>query len=81
MGLVGSGNLTGSGLGGEQGGNVELGVVLSPSQVGAASELVAKWWEKADPVDAQAIESGGYCHITHEEFVRVTEAMRTASGR
>jgi len=56
-GLVGSGNLTGSGLGGEQGGNVELGVTLSPSQVRAAAELVSGWWEKADPVDARVLES------------------------
>lgn len=52
-----SGNLTGSGLGGEKGGNVELGVILSPLQVRAAAELLVKWWGKADPVDAQAIES------------------------
>lgn len=56
-GLVGSGNLTGSGLDGEEGGNVELGVVLNSVQRRVASDLVVGWWEeKADPVGAAEIE-------------------------
>ncbi len=52
-GLVGSGNLTGSGLGGIEGGNVELGVLLDQAQRLAAADLVEAWWEeKAKPVTA-----------------------------
>jgi hypothetical protein len=55
-GLVGSGNLTGGGLGGEEGGNIELGVLLNQAQIDASSELVARWWEEdADPVGPQRI--------------------------
>jgi hypothetical protein len=56
-GLVGSGNLTGTGLGGAEGANVELGVVLDQGQIKAASELVAGWWEhEAESVSAEEIE-------------------------
>jgi hypothetical protein len=55
-GLVGSGNLTGTGLGGEEGGNIELGVLLGQAQVKASSELVSRWWEEeADPVGPEQI--------------------------
>jgi PLD-like domain len=50
-GLVGSGNLTDSGLGSKDNspekrrrGNVELGVVLAEAQVRKAAELVENWW-------------------------------------
>lgn len=56
-GLVGSGNLTGTGLGGEEGGNLELGVRLAPGQRVEAAELVAEWWRKAEPVGLDLIES------------------------
>jgi hypothetical protein len=56
-GLVGSGNLTGTGLGGEEGGNLELGVRLSPGQRVEAAELFSEWWRKAKPVGADLIES------------------------
>jgi hypothetical protein len=57
-GLLGSGNLTGTGLGGAEGGNVELGVLLGPHQRQAALELVASWWEeKAGRVGAEQIEA------------------------
>ncbi|HEY5334218.1 MAG TPA: phospholipase D-like domain-containing protein [Solirubrobacterales bacterium] len=46
-GLVGSGNLTNSGLGGDGRANVELGVILSAAQVGDAAELVEHWWKSA----------------------------------
>jgi len=49
-GLVGSGNLTGTGLGGEEGGNLELGVRLAAGQRDRAAGLVADWWEAAKPV-------------------------------
>jgi hypothetical protein len=56
-GLVGSGNLTGTGLGGDEGGNVELGVLLGAEQRAVAAELVSRWWnEKAKFVSAQEIE-------------------------
>jgi PLD-like domain len=55
-GLVGSGNLTGSGLGGAEGGNVELGVLLDPAQMRSAEGLFTDWWEgQADPVGAEEI--------------------------
>ncbi|HJZ38563.1 MAG TPA: phospholipase D-like domain-containing protein [Solirubrobacterales bacterium] len=49
-GLVGSGNLTDSGLGGKVGrrANIELGVVLSRSQVSEAATLVDHWWRSAE---------------------------------
>jgi hypothetical protein len=56
-GLIGSGNLTGAGLGGEDGGNAELGVVLRATQVQAAAEIVSRWWNKADPVSAAEIDA------------------------
>jgi phosphatidylserine/phosphatidylglycerophosphate/cardiolipin synthase-like enzyme len=51
-GLVGSGNLTNSGLGSEGRSNVELGVVLDAGQIATAGELFAGWWEGADPIGA-----------------------------
>jgi hypothetical protein len=54
-GLVGSGNLTNSGLGGEARANVELGVVLDVEQIATAAELFARWWDDADPVGAAVI--------------------------
>lgn len=49
-GLVGSGNLTNAGLGSTDKGNVELGVVLSPQQIDAASSIYEGWWREADAV-------------------------------
>jgi phospholipase D-like protein len=55
-GLVGSGNLTGSGLGGEEGGNVELGVLLDRDQRQAAAQLFSEWWvKKAGQVTADDV--------------------------
>lgn len=51
-GLVGSGNLTNSGLGSEGRANVELGVVLDAEQIATAAELFVRWWDDADPVGA-----------------------------
>lgn len=52
-GLVGSGNLTGAGLGTEDGrGNYEMGTILLPSQIERASAIVRAWWRQAAPVDA-----------------------------
>jgi PLD-like domain len=53
-GLVGSGNLTDSGLGGKEGrrANVELGVVLSKSQLVEAATLVNNWWKSAEEKSA-----------------------------
>jgi PLD-like domain len=49
-GLAGSGNLTASGLGTQNGGNVELGVVLSRSQVSTAARHFSAWWTSAKPI-------------------------------
>jgi PLD-like domain len=50
-GLVGSGNLTVTGLGGLRGdANVELGVVLSRPQVSAAASHFKRWWAGAEPI-------------------------------
>jgi hypothetical protein len=54
-GLVGSGNLTNSGLGGEGRANVELGVVLDPGQRATAAELFGRWWDDAYPVGATVL--------------------------
>jgi hypothetical protein len=54
-GLVGSGNLTNSGLGNEGRANVELGVVLDAGQIRTAAELFARWWDDADPVGATVL--------------------------
>jgi len=54
-GLVGSGNLTNSGLGGAGRANVELGVILDAGRIATAAELFARWWDGADPVGAGAI--------------------------
>jgi phosphatidylserine/phosphatidylglycerophosphate/cardiolipin synthase-like enzyme len=51
-GLVGSGNLTNSGIGSESRANVELGVVLDAGQIANAGDLFARWWEGADPIGA-----------------------------
>jgi PLD-like domain len=55
-GLIGSGNLTGAGLGGEGGrGNYEMGTILSLSQLEAASRIVLGWWKRAAEVDAEQV--------------------------
>jgi hypothetical protein len=54
-GLVGSGNLTGTGLGGADGGNAELGAVLSAGQIAEAEAIFAGWWQDGESVDAAKI--------------------------
>jgi len=55
-GLVGSGNLTMSGLGGDpRRANAELGVVLAADQVAAAQRIAERWWRIAEPLDAATI--------------------------
>jgi hypothetical protein len=55
-GLVGSGNLTGKGLGEEDGGgNYELGVILTDAQIEQASTFFANWWRTARRVTADEI--------------------------
>lgn len=49
-GLAGSGNLTVSGLGGSDRGNVELGVVLTVAQVSVAARYLRDWWKLAEPI-------------------------------
>lgn len=56
-GLVGSGNLTGTGLGGEEGGNLELGIRLTPGQRVEAAGLISGWCARAKPVGPDLIES------------------------
>ncbi|HET9591449.1 MAG TPA: phospholipase D-like domain-containing protein [Solirubrobacterales bacterium] len=54
--LVGSGNLTGAGLGGEEeGGNYEMGVVLGPALRSFAAEIFVDWWHKAKPTSAEEL--------------------------
>lgn len=54
-GLIGSGNFTAAGL---NGGNAELGVVLSPGQVRrTAAEFFEPWWNAADPVDPKQLRA------------------------
>ena len=48
-GLVGSGNLTDSGMGeGKKNPNIELGVILTPPQVIRTAELIQHWWAMAE---------------------------------
>src|SRR6185436_18235843 len=55
-GLVGSGNLTGKGLGDEEGGgNHELGAILTAKQIQEASVVFADWWKQAQEVSADEI--------------------------
>lgn len=55
-GLVGSGNLTGKGLGDEEGGgNHELGAILTAKQIQEASAVFADWWKQARKVSADEI--------------------------
>lgn len=55
-GLIGSGNLTGAGMGGEDGGgNYEMGVLLTRGQIEVARGIVAGWWRRAEPVSAERI--------------------------
>lgn len=54
--LVGSGNLTGAGLGHAHGGNRELGVILDADQIRSAVEIVTAWWTKAKPVTKAEID-------------------------
>ena len=49
-GFVGSGNLTGSGLGGQPRANLELGIALDPAQAKAASKVLRDWRAGATPV-------------------------------
>src|SRR4051794_18843871 len=73
-GLVGSGNLTGAGLGGDAyGGNYEMGVLLSPSQRKLAREIFTCWWEKAEPVTAEQI-------VEFEEFPRLPRSWNRRVG-
>jgi hypothetical protein len=51
-GLVGSGNLTNSGLGGRKTANVELGVGLTRSQIQEGWRIAEAWWDAASPVTA-----------------------------
>jgi len=56
-GLLGSGNLTGSGLGSEDGGgNHELGVILARKQTEEASDYFAGWWKSGRKVRAAEIK-------------------------
>ncbi len=55
-GLIGSGNLTGAGLGLKDEGNLELGVELDPAQCRGAAAIFARWWKRADPVSAVELE-------------------------
>jgi hypothetical protein len=55
-GLIGSGNLTNAGLGSADHNNVELGVVLSPTQIDDAASIFDQWWEEAKPVPENVID-------------------------
>jgi hypothetical protein len=54
--LIGSGNLTGAGLGLGSEGNLELGIELSPAQCRGADAIFTRWWRQADPVQAAELE-------------------------
>ncbi len=52
-GLIGSGNLTEAG---SNGGNAELGVVLSAGQAADASDIFEKWWKTAEEIDPDYVK-------------------------
>ncbi|MBO3089078.1 phospholipase D-like domain-containing protein [Cellulomonas dongxiuzhuiae] len=54
-GIVGSGNLTKTGLGTAARPNLEVSVELTPSQVGAAKVALDAWWSDAVVVDEAAL--------------------------
>ncbi|MCW2995066.1 MAG: hypothetical protein JWQ18_2561 [Conexibacter sp.] len=55
--LVGSGNLTGKGLGGGPGDNLELGVMLDAAQSAKASKLFSSWWRVGHRVGATELRA------------------------
>jgi hypothetical protein len=55
-GLVGSGNLTGAGLGLERKGNLELGVELGTAQLRGAEAIFRRWWAAAEPLSDARLE-------------------------
>lgn len=55
-GIIGSGNLTGAGLGLGGEGNLELGVELSETQSLSAAAIFTRWWQRADPVPASELK-------------------------
>ena len=55
-GFLGSGNLTGSGLGGQPRPNLELGVSLNPAQSAQAGTVLAAWRAAALPITAGMID-------------------------
>jgi hypothetical protein len=53
-GVIGSGNLTEAG---SNGGNAELGIVLTPDQTATAtSDFFDRWWRVAEPIDPEYLE-------------------------
>ncbi len=56
FGIVGSGNLTASGLGGKKRRNLELGVYLAKSQVVTAEAIVRQWWKRGKPVSIATLD-------------------------
>lgn len=68
-GLIGSGNLTNAGLGSTEKGNIELGVVLSPAQIGAAASIYAEWWGEADEISDEDIARFASLPTRHTEKV------------
>lgn len=55
-GLVGSGNLTGAGLGLDGDGNLELGVELDAAQRRGGDAIFERWWKRAKPVPKAELE-------------------------
>src|SRR4051794_6267751 len=53
-GLIGSGNLTGAG---SNGGNAELGIILTPEQAKEAQKLFNRWWNDAKRLDLEYLRS------------------------
>jgi hypothetical protein len=81
-GLVGSGNLTNSGLGSESRANVELGVILDAGQIATAAELFTRWWDGADPIGAGVIaEYAGLPRLKQSPGQPVAYGAPVAVGR
>lgn len=80
FGLVGSANLTETGLGLARPSNLELGVSLNAAQCGAARLLFENWWSDATVVDEAALREVERQARDLPRPARLTPGKRIATG-
>lgn len=76
-GIVGSGNLTASGMGLGPSSNAELGVRLSSSQAADAADVLRRWLDESDAITAEDLEAYGAL----EPYARQSEPGIGALGK